>query len=230
MTPKGAQTRAHLLDTALGLFRAQGYDATSMRDIAAAAGLSLGAAYHYFDSKEALVSAWYDRVQERHEAATAELLPGIKGTGPRLRAILSAKLDLVLPEKRLLGALFRYAADPEHPLGTFSPGSAPVRDRAVATFAAALDGAGLAPDQAALLGRGLWLAHLGLLLYALHDRSEGAARTRGLAELLADLADKAVGLLYGPMGGAVLGGLLARLGALKEIPDAAPETPVQSGS
>ena len=34
-----------------------------MRDIAKAAGLSLGAAYYYFPSKEALVFAYYEQNQ-----------------------------------------------------------------------------------------------------------------------------------------------------------------------
>jgi AcrR family transcriptional regulator len=51
------ETRRHLLDTALPLFREQGFDATTMRDVAARSGLSLGSAYYYFKSKEAIVGA-----------------------------------------------------------------------------------------------------------------------------------------------------------------------------
>ena len=219
MTPKGEHTRAQLLASALGLFRARGYDATSMRDIAADAGMSLGASYHYFESKEALVAAWYAEIQTRHEAAVAALtLP--EGVGPRLRAILDLKLDLVLPERRLLGALFRYAADPEHPLSTFSPASAALRARAQATLGRALEGVTLPEDQRELLTSALWLAHLGLLLHALHDASEGTARTRALAVLLADLAGQGVALAGGPLGALALGALTLRLRQLRDIPDA----------
>ena len=45
------------MDVALELFGQRGYDATSMRDIAAKLGLSPGAFYHHFPSKEAVLVA-----------------------------------------------------------------------------------------------------------------------------------------------------------------------------
>jgi AcrR family transcriptional regulator len=62
LTPKAVQTRLHILDTALELFATQGYDATTMREIAAAADCSLGLAYRYFASKEEMVLALYGRM------------------------------------------------------------------------------------------------------------------------------------------------------------------------
>ena len=144
-----------------------------------------------------------------------------------MRAATRGLFDLVLPERRLLGALFRYAADPEHPLSAFSPASADVRARAQATLGRALEGVGLPEDQRDLLISALWLAHLGLLLHALHDASEGAARTRGLAALLADLAGQGVSLAQGPMGALALGALMLRLDGLRDIPDAGAASPAQ---
>ncbi len=48
------RSRALVLDAALALFSHQGYRATSMRDIAARAGVSTGAVYHHFKDKEAI--------------------------------------------------------------------------------------------------------------------------------------------------------------------------------
>ena len=45
------------MEVALDLFSEQGYEATSMRDIAAGLGLSPGAFYHHFPSKEAVLVA-----------------------------------------------------------------------------------------------------------------------------------------------------------------------------
>ena len=69
---KGETTRDHVLGTALNLFRRKGFDATTMRDIAEAADLSLGAAYHYFASKDDLVLAYYEGMQAEHERRVAE--------------------------------------------------------------------------------------------------------------------------------------------------------------
>ena len=57
VTAKGEETRDRIYNAALTLFRQRGFDATTMRDVAGAADMSLGAAYHYFPSKDALVLA-----------------------------------------------------------------------------------------------------------------------------------------------------------------------------
>lgn len=222
MTPKGDHTRDLVLRTALALFREQGFDHTSMRDIARASGLSLGAAYYYFASKEALVAAYYEQVQDAHERLADQQLRGVSGIGPRLVVLYQTKLDLIAEDLRFLGALFRFAGEPDHPLSVFAPATAAVRDRSTALFARALDGAPLNPELAGPLGRGIWMAHLGLLLAALHDRSAGLARTRALAQLAADLVDQAVGLASLPFASPLVAELLARLAAISSLPNAPP--------
>jgi AcrR family transcriptional regulator len=54
-TPKSSETRRRLLQAAAELFVARGYDAVSMRDLAAAAGLTKGAVYGHFRSKGQLL-------------------------------------------------------------------------------------------------------------------------------------------------------------------------------
>jgi Bacterial regulatory proteins, tetR family len=49
--------RSEILDQAIALFLSRGYDTTSLNDIIAEAGISKGAFYHYFPSKEALIAA-----------------------------------------------------------------------------------------------------------------------------------------------------------------------------
>lgn len=48
------RSRAQILDAALALFSHQGYRATSMREIAARAGVSTGNVYHHFKDKETI--------------------------------------------------------------------------------------------------------------------------------------------------------------------------------
>lgn len=57
---KGERTRQRLLDLAVAHFGARGYRATSVSEIARAAGLTQAAAYAYFPSKEALFDAAVD--------------------------------------------------------------------------------------------------------------------------------------------------------------------------
>jgi TetR/AcrR family transcriptional regulator, transcriptional repressor for nem operon len=53
--PEGLRSR--LLDTAANLFQERGYNATGMREIMAAIGVSSGALHHHFPTKEALAMA-----------------------------------------------------------------------------------------------------------------------------------------------------------------------------
>src|SRR5579859_3463459 len=109
---KSEATRKHLLVTALSLFRHKGLDATTMRDIAKEAHLALGAAYYYFESKEAIVQAYYAQVQTEHahqvknafERDSLDLLE-------RLRIVFHTKLEIVRKDRRILGALFRYTGE-----------------------------------------------------------------------------------------------------------------------
>ena len=51
-----------VLRAALGLFAAQGYANTSVQQVVEAAGVTKGAMYHYFQSKDDLLFAIYDRM------------------------------------------------------------------------------------------------------------------------------------------------------------------------
>ncbi|MBI5567828.1 MAG: TetR/AcrR family transcriptional regulator, partial [Chloroflexi bacterium] len=61
---KGDRTRAALIEAAYTLFNGKGYHATSMRNIADAAGLALGGIYNHFQSKEDIFVAM---LMERHQ-------------------------------------------------------------------------------------------------------------------------------------------------------------------
>ena len=64
VTPKSEETRTRILAAALRVFRQRGFDEATMREVAAEAGVAVGAAYYYFDSKDAIVMAFYQRSQD----------------------------------------------------------------------------------------------------------------------------------------------------------------------
>jgi AcrR family transcriptional regulator len=63
----GEERRAQLLDVALRLFAEQGYDGTSTRSIAAAAGVTEGLIFRYFPTKRELLGAVIERHAPRPE-------------------------------------------------------------------------------------------------------------------------------------------------------------------
>src|SRR5437879_12983489 len=105
--PIGEKTKVVILATALDLFRKAGFEETTMRDIARAAKVATGAAYYYFPSKEAIVSAYYDRVQSLHAARVQEELSGKEGLRARLGMVMNTKLEILQNGRMFLGALFR---------------------------------------------------------------------------------------------------------------------------
>lgn len=66
--------RRQILDAAMALFARQGFAATSMQQITAASGMSAGAVYHYFPTKQSLVDATGEQLAAAYRAPLADLL------------------------------------------------------------------------------------------------------------------------------------------------------------
>lgn len=182
-TPKSEQTRTLILETALGLFREHGYDGTTMRAIAQRAGVSVGNAYYYFESKEHLVQGFYDRMAEEHRAVAVEALRGVSDLGERIRIVLTTWLDVAEPYHEFAGKFFKNAADPSSPLSPFSAESKSARDSVIDLHRLVLTGSNLRHDAEIerILPELLWMHHLGIVLYWVHDKTPHAERTRKLA-------------------------------------------------
>lgn len=64
----GRRIPERLVDVALRLFAEKGFERTSVQDVVAATGVTKGAMYHYFDSKDDLLAEIYARVlREQHD-------------------------------------------------------------------------------------------------------------------------------------------------------------------
>jgi AcrR family transcriptional regulator len=187
VTAKGEDTRDRIYHAALALFRERGFDATTMRDVAAAASMSLGAAYHYFPSKDAIVLAYYDRVSREHARRVAVEAAPQKSLAARLGIAFRSKLEILRDDRPLMGALLRFAGDPKHPLSFFGPATRHHRLESMAAFSVAIGDERLPDDLARLAPVALWALHMALLLFFLHDTSPGAKRTAALTTGAIDL-------------------------------------------
>jgi AcrR family transcriptional regulator len=192
-------TRRTLLERALELFQKRGVEATTMRDIARAAGLSLGAAYYYFPSKEALVFAFYEENQARVEELAITATGSVR---ERLGAIFHGKLDSIRSQRAMLASIIPHLVNPGDPLSAFSAQTRGVRARSIEVFERALDGA-VPPHALAVVANALWLLQLACMLVYIHDDSPNEARTHGLVDDGLDMLVPMFSLLATPMGAAL---------------------------
>ena len=195
-TPRSEATRARIVEAALHLFRENGYDRTTMRAIAKEAGVSVGNAYYYFSSKEQLVQGFYDRLAEKHAEHSADVLRTERDFAARLRGVMLGWIEVANPYHEFGKQFFVNAADPESPLSPFSPESSPAREAQIAIHREVVEGSTMKidPELRADLPELIWLYHMGVVLYWVHDRSPGARRTRVLVERTVPLIDRVVGL------------------------------------
>ena len=89
-------SRAKLLSVSARLFARGGFEATSMRDIAARAGMLAGSMYYHFPSKNDLIAAVYEAGVAEIGAAVDAALDKTRGPWPRLEAACVAHLDSLL--------------------------------------------------------------------------------------------------------------------------------------
>ncbi|GIH75381.1 TetR/AcrR family transcriptional regulator [Planobispora longispora] len=188
------------METALRLFRERGYEATTMRAIAAEAGVSVGNAYYYFSSKEALIQAYYDRAQAEHEAACEELLASERSFAGRLGGVLREWVRVSDPYHEFAVKFFKHAAEPSNPLSPFSVESSPARESSIAIYRRVVEGSGsrMDPELRKELPELLWLLSMGVVLFWVHDTSEGCRKTYRLIELTVPLVDRLVDLSHLP--------------------------------
>ena len=221
---KAQLTRAHILSTALRVFRERGLEATTMRDLAFAAGASLGSAYYYFPSKEAIIQAYYDDVQAEHAqrvaAALVETRLDLKG---RLGAAFHSKLDILQGDRKLLSALFRYTGEPQHPLSALGDGTRKNRQQSMSVFLTAIGDERLPDDIRAILPSALWALHMGIILYFIYDDSPEQQRTRRLVDGVLTLLVRLLALARLSVLKPVRGSLLALLRDSGLLPE--PDSP-----
>ena len=217
-TAKAEETRTRILDSALRLFHERGFDQTTMRDIAAEAGVATGAAYYYFRSKEEIVMAFYLRTTEEARDELAAALAATKDLRKRLLAIIGLRFAQFASHRELMKTLLKTGVDPRDPLSPFGEETKPVRDETIAWYERALAGSNVTPskDLAAHLPRLLWLYHMGLIYFWIVDRSPRQRRTERLVDASHELVVQLIRASSLPFMGPLRGRALKVLRAVEE--------------
>ena len=187
LTPKAERTRHLILSTALASFAQRGYEATTMRDVAAEAGVSLGLAYRYFQSKESLVLALYQQMAAETDAAIAQLPQG--SIAERFVLTMTARLEQASPYRDTFGALFGAIMTPSSGVELFGKEAGIMRKQTEEAFISLVQTAKDAPNPAHVqdVGKLLYGMHFAVILFWLRDRTEGQRTTIALLNFIRDL-------------------------------------------
>ena len=189
-TAQGVAAQERLYSTAIQLIATRGYGATTLRDIAKEAGVSVGLLYRYFPSKQAVVMALYDRLSSDYASRAAAMPPG--RWRDRFVFALKTSLEVLKPHEVALRALTSVlVGNPDESI--FSPSTAFSRLRVQRVFEKAITESSDAPKQplASALGRLLYLVHLIVLLWWLLDKSSNQRATTSLVALIQQLLPSA---------------------------------------
>lgn len=130
-----AARRETILRGAAAAFASNGYAATSMEDVAAAAGITKLIVYRHFDSKQALYDAVLERVADQlRDQFTARYVDGRPGTSS-----VAALVDVADEDPAAFTLLWRHAArEPQ-----FADHADDIRERAVRAAEAMLKASGV---------------------------------------------------------------------------------------
>lgn len=200
-TEKGDQTRAAILEAALAILQERGYEQTTMRAVAERAGVALGNAYYYFHSKEHLIQVFYQRLHDEHVAKSQPLLDKERTLKARLLGVMRLKIETLTPYHEFAGVLFKTAADPESPLNPFAEESDPIREASMRLFEQVVEGskARIPNDLRAELPYLIWVYHVGVILFWIHDPSPKQRRTYRLIDHTVEMLDQMISLASNPL-------------------------------
>jgi AcrR family transcriptional regulator len=179
-----------LYDIAIRMISDRGYEATTLREIAGAAGVSVGLLYRYFPNKQAVIIALYDELSREFARDAAAMKPG--RWRDRFIFALRTSLQVLQPHRTALRALIPVlVGDPDD--GVFAARTAFSRVRVQQVFRNAVAASADAPKPAlaAALGRLLYLVHLAVLLWWLLDKTPRQRATDALVALTEQLLPSA---------------------------------------
>lgn len=102
------ETRERILVAALDLFHKQGFDATSMEQIAEEVDIAKATLYSHFPVKEAIISEYMQRSLKESEPEFDRFLHDLPDTRSRLIAVAEKASTWVLMHKDILQAYITY--------------------------------------------------------------------------------------------------------------------------
>lgn len=179
-------TRRQIVASAVDLMTRHGFDGTTMKDIARAAGIGDATIYKYFPTKDRIALGYLDEVVQTSLTDTLQA-PGFASYSlqEKLQRLTDAVLERLLADREFVAEMHKLAR--RSPLALMAeplPARVALRD-AVAGFLEAAEASGeIEPCGFKGLAGGLYTDYLGgVVAYWLADESDGFADTTQLVDL-----------------------------------------------
>ena len=173
-------TRQRIVNAALHLFEARGFEATTTRQIARRAGVAEGTVFNYFETKEDIALHFFEReVDEAVAAVRAKTSLRKAPLEEKLFALVQTQIDYLAPYEKFIGAAFVQALRPTSKL-SFSLQALALRARYLAFVQELIEESLPAKASNAMAWaapQAFWIYYLGVLLFWLHDSSPGKQDT-----------------------------------------------------
>ena len=190
------QTKEKILAAALELFRKNGLDGTTTKQISQKAGIAEGTLFNYFKTKEDLalfffqkethqLIEWFGREARLQRAPLPE----------QLFAIIHRQLEYIAPYEEFLGAVFFRSLQPHSKLSPLSLESQELRLkylRFLRDVLARAEAKAEIPHLGDLGAYAVGLFYIGIVMHWLHDTSRGKQQTLALLDRTLQLATRAL--------------------------------------
>lgn len=177
---KSEETKTKIFEAALTLFREKGFQETTMREIAAAAGVSLGSSYYYYQSKDDIVHHFYEATTKKVEDLMPSRIIATKDFSTRFLSYIENQFELFLPYKKMIVVLVRNGVDPDYINSPFNSTTVNLRTRSIKIIDDCIRDSNLKFDSnlrthILIL---FWFYMMGILFFWTFDKSENYSRTR----------------------------------------------------
>ncbi len=175
------ENRARLLEVAANLFIDKGFEDTTTRDIAVAAGMAAGTLFNYFPSKETLAMTMVAEAFGRGEEDYRSRRTAEEGLAEELFLFVASGLRQLRPLRPFLGPVLERSLSPFPRKSVCPEGeTARLEHLAVVREVVGRHGFAAAPDHVVMTI--YWSLYLGILASWTNDTSPNQEETRALID------------------------------------------------
>jgi AcrR family transcriptional regulator len=213
---KSEVTARRLFEISMHQFLEKGFDATTMRNLAAAAELSPGAFYYHFPNKEAIIQLFYQQSFDSFREACQKVFTKTEILEERFLGVIEARLKTFDSSRDLLVVLSRSAVDPRSPLSPFGNEQKEIREATIGLMKEMIEGSDLKCEKGlrSYLPDLFWMYMMSMILYWVFDQTKNQKKTADLIHQLTPQICKLVRYTRIPLSGTVMAPLKRTLRSL----------------